>query len=57
MRRLLVGGSLCLAVGLAFAIKGLVDGDWGRVGFGGFGVVMGTGSLLSFWIQREDLNR
>jgi hypothetical protein len=57
MRRLVVGGALCLVVGLAFAIGGLLEGNWGRVGFGGFGVLMGAGSLLSFRIESQERDR
>jgi hypothetical protein len=54
MRRLLVGGALCLMVGLAFVIGGLVEGNWGRVGFGAFGVLMGAGSLVSYRIESNE---
>jgi hypothetical protein len=57
MRRLLVGGILCLVIGLLFAIGGFVNRDWGRVGFGGFGVLMGAGSLLSYRVGLEDQDR
>ena len=57
MKRLLVGGTLCLVIGLLFAIGGIANGDWGRVGFGGFGVLMGAGSLLSYRMSTEDQDR
>lgn len=57
MRRLLVGGTLCLVIGLVFAIGGIADSNWARVGFGGFGVLMGAGSLLSYRIESQDQDR
>jgi hypothetical protein len=44
-------------VGLVFAIGGIADSNWGRVGFGGFGVLMGAGSLLSYRIESGERDR
>jgi hypothetical protein len=57
MRRLVVGGALCLIVGMAFVIGGIASGNWGRVGFGGFGVLMGAGSLLGYRIESDERGR
>jgi hypothetical protein len=48
MRRLLVGGALCLVCGVLFVIRGIVHGAGADIGLGAFGVLLGAGSLLSY---------
>ena len=47
MRRVLIGGTLCLLFGAVFVVGGLVNGRGSQVAIGIPGVLLGAASLLS----------
>ena len=53
MRRLVVGGTLLLVFGLLFIIRGIAESNWGEVGIGVPGFLIGIGSLISYNIDGE----
>jgi len=54
MRRLLIGGTLCLLFGAVFVVGGLVNGRGSQVALGIPGILLGAGSLLSFQLNKNE---
>ena len=54
MRRVLVGGTLCLLFGSVFVVGGLVNGNHGQAAVGIPGVLLGAGALLSYNITKNE---
>jgi len=48
-----VGGTLLLVFGLLFIIRGIAESNWGEVGIGVPGFLIGIGSLISYNIDGE----
>ena len=54
MRRVLIGGTLCLLFGCVFVVGGLVNGTGSQVALGIPGILLGAGSLLSYQLNKSE---
>ena len=54
MRRLVIGGTLCLLFGMVFVVGGLVNGTGSQVALGVPGVLLGAASLLAYSSNKPD---
>lgn len=53
MARLLIGGALLLVCGLLFVGRGITEGNWGEVGFGLPGFLIGLGALVFYKLDGD----